>query len=62
MGGNRAGKKIWETAWAAHDSRQARAGNKAASQGSAEKREITKRLGVSRTAVIRLLRQAPLAP
>ena len=26
------------------------------------KREIAKRLGVSRTAVIRLLRQAPLAP
>ena len=26
------------------------------------KREIAKRVGVSRTAVIRLLRQAPLAP
>ena len=35
-GGNRPSKKGWETAWAANDSRQARAGNEAASQQWAE--------------------------
>ena len=34
--GNRASKKGWETAWAAHDSRQAGGGNEAASQEWAE--------------------------
>lgn len=56
-GRNCSGQKRGPAPWPAKDSGQPAAGNAPVSQGRHGKRAISKRLGVSRTSVIRLLRR-----